>query len=69
VRGIISLAHNLGLRVVAEGAEDQGDWDTLVDLECDRIQGYFISRPMTAEDTYAWLKQWAAEHSKIWLPF
>jgi len=62
VRAIISLAHNLGLRVVAEGAETQGDWDTLVALECDRIQGYFVSRPMPVQQATEWLNQWVAEN-------
>lgn len=65
VRAIISLAHNLGLRVVAEGAEDQGDWDTLVALGCDRVQGYFISRPMQVKAATVWLKKWISEHENI----
>jgi len=58
VRAIISLAHNLGLRVVAEGAEDQQDWDTLKALGCDRVQGYFISKPKSVHEMTAWLHAW-----------
>jgi len=61
VRAIISLAHNLGLRVVAEGAEEQGDWDTLKALGCDRVQGYFISRPMPVKKATTWLKTWVGD--------
>ena len=45
VRTIIGLAHNLGLRVIAEGAETEEDVDSLAKLGCDLIQGYFFSRP------------------------
>ncbi|MDQ6973994.1 MAG: bifunctional diguanylate cyclase/phosphodiesterase [Mariprofundaceae bacterium] len=61
VRAIINLAHSLGLRVVAEGAEDQGDWDVLQDLGCDRVQGYFISRPMPVAQATDWLTRWITE--------
>ncbi len=56
VRSTIDLAHDLGLLVVAEGIEDQATWDTLWALGCDRAQGYFIARPMPAEEVRAWLR-------------
>jgi diguanylate cyclase (GGDEF)-like protein len=48
VGGIIKLAHALGLRVVAEGVENQAQYLYLKALECDEIQGYFFSRPLPA---------------------
>ncbi len=48
VRSTIDLSHNLGLSVVAEGVEDQATLDALIDLGCDRAQGYHISRPVPA---------------------
>jgi diguanylate cyclase (GGDEF)-like protein len=45
VRSTIELGHNLGLRVVAEGVEDQRSADALADMGCDMLQGYFIGRP------------------------
>jgi diguanylate cyclase (GGDEF)-like protein len=50
VRSTIELGHALGLRVVAEGVEDLETLDILGQLGCDLAQGYFISRPMPAED-------------------
>lgn len=47
VRSIIDLAHNLGLRVVAEGVEDERAWERLRLLGCDLAQGYFFSRPVS----------------------
>jgi EAL domain-containing protein (putative c-di-GMP-specific phosphodiesterase class I) len=45
VRIIITLAHNLGLKVVAEGAETAGQVSLLKELECELVQGYFFARP------------------------
>jgi EAL domain-containing protein (putative c-di-GMP-specific phosphodiesterase class I) len=49
VRGIIALAHNLGLRVVAEGVETAQQLALLNTLGCDINQGFFLHRPMSAE--------------------
>ena len=46
VRSTIELAHELGLKVVAEGVEDRACLDFLAACGCDLIQGYFISRPL-----------------------
>ena len=46
VRSTIELGHNLGLRVVAEGAEDDSMLDWLTSHGCDLVQGYGISRPL-----------------------
>jgi len=45
VRLIIMLAHNLGLKVVAEGAETAEQVHLLKELDCDLVQGYFFARP------------------------
>jgi len=47
---IVSLAHTLGLRVVAEGVEDDQQVRLLRELGCDQIQGFFVSRPVPAEE-------------------
>ena len=56
VRPTISLGHNLGLQVVAEGVEDGDSYAMLADYGCDFVQGYFISRPLSAEDLESWLR-------------
>jgi diguanylate cyclase (GGDEF)-like protein len=48
VRATIDLAHTMGLRVVAEGIEDDATLRLLVELGCDLAQGYFISKPKPA---------------------
>ncbi|MBF0189597.1 MAG: EAL domain-containing protein [Magnetococcales bacterium] len=47
---IISLAHTLGLRATAEGAEEQAQRELLTRLGCDELQGYLISRPLPARE-------------------
>ncbi|HEY9199412.1 MAG TPA: EAL domain-containing protein, partial [Gammaproteobacteria bacterium] len=55
VRSTIDLAHNLGMRVVAEGVTDAEIWDLLEMLGCDAAQGYFIAHPMSATALEHWL--------------
>jgi diguanylate cyclase (GGDEF)-like protein len=58
VRSTIDLARNLGLDVVAEGVETQETWDVLRTLRCDSAQGYFLSKPVPAEELVAWVRDW-----------
>lgn len=57
VRSIISLAHNLRLKVIAEGVEQQSQVDFLKDNGCDVIQGYFYSKPLPAEAVSKFLQK------------
>jgi len=57
VRSTINLGHDLGLRVIAEGVEDQETMARLGRLGCDLAQGYFVSRPLPAETFTGWLGQ------------
>ena len=50
VRSTVDLGHNLGLRVVAEGVEDEQSWARLVALGCDSAQGFWLSRPVPADE-------------------
>jgi len=54
----LGLAKQLGMEVVAEGVEDQADWDFVHKSGCDVAQGYFIARPMPAADLPAWMQSW-----------
>lgn len=56
VRSTIDLGHNLGLKVVAEGVEDQSAWNILRSLGCDDAQGYFMSKPLSPELLAAWIR-------------
>lgn len=57
VRSTITMAHSLGLRVVAEGVEDALTLELLGSLGCDIVQGYYLSRPIPPEKFTQWLQQ------------
>ena len=50
VAAIISMAHSLGLRVVAEGIQSQRTFNELAEMGCDLFQGFFLGMPQTADD-------------------
>jgi diguanylate cyclase (GGDEF)-like protein len=54
-RSIIELAHNLGLRVVAEGVEDELTRKLLTEMGCDKLQGFLVSRPLPDDVLEKWL--------------
>jgi diguanylate cyclase (GGDEF)-like protein len=54
-RSIIELAHNLGLRVVAEGVEDELTRNALAEMGCDKLQGFLVSRPLPDDRLESWL--------------
>lgn len=56
VSSTISLGHKLGLRVVAEGVENKASLELLRLFKCDYAQGYYLSRPVSAEKLIEWYK-------------
>ena len=56
VRSTIELAHNLNLKVVAEGIETEGVYMLLKEYHCDLAQGFYLSRPLPAEGVEKLLK-------------
>lgn len=67
VRATVDLGHNLGLRVVAEGVEDQQTWHGLAALGCDVGQGYFVGGPLPAAALTQWLarRSWTSHRGMI----
>jgi diguanylate cyclase (GGDEF)-like protein len=61
---IVSLAHTLGLKVIAEGVEDDEQVRLLKDLGCDQIQGYLVSRPVPPQEVEALLRRAALTPGK-----
>ena len=57
VRATIDMAHDLGLEVTAEGIEDEATWNALVEMACDRAQGYYMGKPMPADELERWLDE------------
>ncbi len=56
VKATIQLGHNLGLQVVAEGVENRETFDALTSMQCDIIQGYYISKPVPPADLSTFFK-------------
>jgi EAL domain-containing protein (putative c-di-GMP-specific phosphodiesterase class I) len=63
IRSIIGLAHNLRLRVIAEGIEDGDQIQALTDLGCEYGQGYYYARPLPAAELEPLLVDRATLHA------
>ena len=55
VKSTVELAHNLGMRMIAEGVESEAVLDRLREWDCDLVQGYHISRPQPPDRLTPWL--------------
>jgi EAL domain-containing protein (putative c-di-GMP-specific phosphodiesterase class I) len=64
-KATISVAHELGLLVVASGVESESDWRFLRNSECDTGQGTFIARPMPGEAIADWMHRWPGIWQKL----
>jgi diguanylate cyclase (GGDEF)-like protein len=60
LRSIIGIAHGLGLITTAEGVETEEVARSVAELGCERLQGFLIAEPMTADDALSWLQGWKA---------
>ncbi|MBV2204792.1 MAG: EAL domain-containing protein, partial [Pseudomonas sp.] len=56
VRAIVAMAHSLGIGVIAEGVESEGQLGFLRNLRCEEAQGYHVARPMPADEFQAFLR-------------
>lgn len=56
IRGIIEMVHNLGMKVIAEGAETQSQVRFLQENHCDYIQGYYFSKPLPEREFVAYIE-------------
>lgn len=54
----ILMGKKLGMTVVAEGVEQVAEWEALLQMGADEMQGYLISRPLPAEEIPAWVAGW-----------
>ena len=61
VAAIISMSHSLGMKVIAEGVEKEKHMQMLLQLRCDQVQGFYISRPMTAAGFEAFIRHRARQ--------
>ncbi|HBV87826.1 MAG TPA: histidine kinase [Desulfosporosinus sp.] len=68
VTTIIQLAHNLGLRVIAEGVETKAQLDFLRSQGCAEVQGYLLAKPVSAEDLVYYLIEISQNLKKFQIP-
>ncbi len=61
----LRMAQQLEMHVVAEGIEDQADWDLLRDLGCATAQGYYVAKPMPVRLLADWLMGWPLRQREI----
>ena len=59
----LDMAKKLNLKAVAEGVETRAHWNLLQELGCDVAQGYFIAKPMEADELREWALEWVAPES------
>jgi EAL domain-containing protein (putative c-di-GMP-specific phosphodiesterase class I) len=64
VRSTIDLGHNMGLKVVAEGVENEEMLERLRALHCDLAQGFHLSRPLPPAKLEAWLETWRVSNER-----
>lgn len=66
-RAILGSSIQLGkifrLNLVAEGVEKQADWDLIANSGCDEVQGFFIAKPMPANEFLEWKSRWDQQHN------
>ena len=65
VKSVITLAHNLKMRVVAEGVEEEEHLTMLSEYGCDYIQGYYYSKPLCAADATAYIASGMSRSDKL----
>ena len=63
VESTVALAHRLGLVVTAEGVEDELTCQLLSRMGCDKLQGYFYSKPLSPSDFDQWLSDFPSSPS------
>jgi len=61
---VIDLARKLGLKSVAEGVEGQAVLDALIEIGCDMAQGYYLSRPLAADDVTEVVRNYPGARAK-----
>ena len=68
VDAVIKLAHALGLKVVAEGVENQRQQQVLVQMGCDELQGFLFAKPMSARALMLWAVNDRSEGASVFKP-
>ena len=65
VKSTIAMAHELGMKVVAEGVEDEDAMNWLADRGCDFVQGYYLSRALPVDELIEWCQVFAQHYAPL----
>lgn len=65
VKGIIELAQTFKRHTVAEGVETKAECETLMEIGCDTVQGYYIAKPMPADEVFDWVQDFHQSHRAV----
>lgn len=65
VKSTIRLGHDLGLQVVAEGVENRGSLEILMQVGCDVAQGYLFAKPLKSDDLIDWVKNFNSQNLPV----
>lgn len=65
VEATLGMGRQMGMKIVAEGVEDRDDWNYLRTSGCDFAQGYFIAKPMPAEQIAGWIADWSERRETL----
>ncbi|NNF77805.1 MAG: EAL domain-containing response regulator [Rhizobiales bacterium] len=60
VEASVHLGRELNMRIVAEGVEDQDDWDFVAQCGVDEVQGFYVAKPMPEEEFFEWVHRTSA---------
>lgn len=66
VEASLGMAHRLDVETVAEGVETKEDWEYLRASHCDVVQGYFVGKPMPADELESFVSSWHARSKALW---
>ncbi|MBT8446585.1 MAG: EAL domain-containing protein, partial [Gammaproteobacteria bacterium] len=64
VSAVIALSHSLGMSVVAEGVELEEQCEMLATQQCDVLQGYYFSAPLSADEFVSWRAEYEAKNAR-----
>ena len=63
MKGMVNIAHDLNMKIVSEGVETKEQYDAMVGLGIDYIQGYYFSRPIPGQELVKFLKDFQDPNS------
>ena len=64
MKGMVNIVHDMDMKVVSEGVETREQYDAMVKLGIDYIQGYYFSKPITGQELLGFLDKFSSKTQK-----